>query len=435
MEWTANHWKNSVRQFRQFMGPMIADLGRAERRGAATRYVTGLLLPGQRKSVEPMAARMAVDPQPLTHLLADSPWDPGAVWTALRQEALPHLPAVEAWIVDETGWLKQGRQSVGVQHQYCGAVGKQANCQVCVEVVVSTGEIAAPVAGQLYLPESWTKDRARCTQAGVPADLGFATKPHLGAALLAQVVQDGVQKAPVLGDCAYGDNAEFRSAVRQLGLEFFLTIDPTKHKGWLQPVRLVRGRKLRRVAEGQPAAQTLLALAQALPEKTWQACTWKAADGSRRRTRLAWVEVYLQEGLDGPANDLERVWLVVDWPAGDAAPYHCYLAQLDRPPQQGRCLRLSRGRFAIEQYFQRGKTDLGLDHHEGRSWAGFHHHLVLAALAYWFVLLTFERIKKNFWPDVGTDAPRDPAVVGEMARLLRLLRHQIPEGTARFQLT
>jgi len=432
MEWTAHHWKNSVRQFRQFIGPMIAGLGRAERRGAATRYVTGLLLPGARKSVEPMAARMAVDPQPLTHLLADSPWDPAAVWTALRQEALPHLSAVEAWIVDETGWLKQGRQSVGVQHQYCGAVGKQANCQVCVEVVVSTGEIAAPVAGQLYLPESWTKDRARCTQAGVPTDLGFATKPQIAAALLAQVVQAGVQKAPLLGDCAYGDNAAFRSAVRQLGLEFFLTVDPTKHKGWLQPVRLVRGRKLRRVAEGESAAQTLLALAQALPAAAWHACTWKAADGSTRRTRLAWVEVYLQEGLDGPANELERVWLVVDWPSGDAAPYHCYLAQLDRPPHRAPCLRWSRGRFAIEQYFQRGKTDLGLDHHEGRSWAGFHHHLVLAALAYWFVLLTFERIKKNFWPDVGTDAPRDPAVVGEMARLLRLLRHPISTGSARF---
>ena len=432
MEWTANHWKNSVRQFRQFISPMIADLGRTERRVAATRYVTGLLLPGQRKSVEPMAARMAVDPQPLTHLLADSPWAPAGVWTALCQEAVSPLSAVEAWIVDETGWLKQGRQSVGVQHQYCGAVGKPANCQVCVEVVVSTGEIAAPVAGQLYLPESWTNDRPRCAQAGVPAGIVFATKPQIAAALLAQVVQAGVQKAPVLGDCAYGDNAEFRAAVRQLGLEFFLTVDPTKHKGWLQPVRLVRGRKRGRVAEDQPAAQTLLALAQALPEAAWQACTWKAAEGRTRRTRLAWVEAYLQEGLDRPAKELERVWLVVDWPAGDAAPYHCYLAQLDRPPQKGRCLRLSRGRFAIEQYFQRGKTDLGLDHHEGRSWAGFHHHLVLAALAYWFVLLTFERLKKNFWPDVGTDAPRDPAVVGEMARLLRLLRHQIPTRSARF---
>lgn len=430
MEWTANHWKNSVRQFRQFISPLIADLGRAERRVAATRYVTGLLLPGERKSVEPMAARMKVDPQPLTHLLAESPWDPALVWRALRQEAVPHLPAVAAWIVDETGWLKQGRQSVGVQHQYCGAVGKQANCQVCVEVVVSTGEIAVPVAGQLYLPESWTKDRPRCAQAGVPSEIGFATKPQIAAALLAQVVQDGVPKAPVVGDCAYGDNAEFRSAVRQLGLEYFLTVDPTRHKGWLKPVRLVRGRKLRRVAQGQSAAQTLLTLAQALRKPAWQACTWKAADGSTRRTRLAWVEVYLQEGLDRPANDLERVWLVVDWPEGDAAPYHCYLAQLDRPPQKARSLRLSRGRFAIEQYFQRGKTDLGLDHHEGRSWLGFHHHLVLAALAYWFVMLMFERIKKNFWPDVGTDAPRDPAVVGEMARLLRLLRRDIPQRIA-----
>ncbi len=270
-------------------------------------------------------------------------------------------------------------------------------------------------------------DRSRRAQAGVPAETGFATKPQIAAALLAQVVRDGVQPAPVLGDCGYGDNAEFRAAVRHLGLEFFLTVDPAKHQGWLQPLRLARGRKPRRVAVGQPATRTLLALAQALAPEAWRSCTWKADDGSTRRTRLAWGEIHLPNGQDGPANGLERVWLIVDWPAGDAAPYHCYLAQLDRPPHQARCLRWSRGRGALEHYFQRGKTDLGLDHHEGRSWAGFHHHLVLAALAYWFVVLTGERTKRDFWPDVGTDVPRDPAVVGEMARLLRR-RRPIPKG-------
>ena len=414
MEWNIRHWKNHVREFHQFVTPMVRTLGRAERRVAATRYVQGLLLPGQRKSVEPMADRMQVDPQPLTHLLTDSPWSAEELWTVLRREAVPVLGAMEAWIVDETGWLKQGKNSVGVQHQYCGAVGKQANCQVCVEIVVSSGEIAAPVAGQLYLPESWTQDRRRCEEAGVPAEVSFATKPQIAAGLLAQLVREGMSAAPVLGDCAYGDNAEFRAAVRSLGLEFFLTVDPTKHKGWLEPPQLVPKRKRQQVAKQQPPARTLEELALGLAASVWQGCTWKAADGSTRRTRLAWVRVYLQEGVRGPDNAPEEVWLVIDWPQGDAEPYHYYLAHLKSPPQRSRCLRLSRGRYHIEQYFQRGKDDLGLDHYEGRSWQGFHHHLVLAALAYWFVRVVFERIKKNFWPDVGADPADDPATLGEL---------------------
>lgn len=137
--------------------------------------------------------------------------------------------------------------------------------------------------------------------------------------------------------------------MRQLGLDFFLTVDATKPKGWRQPMRRVRGRKLRRVVERQPGAQTVLALARGLSASAWQACTWKAAAGSRRRTCLAWVDIYLPEGLVGPANQLERVWRVVDWPAGDAPPYHCNLANLDRPPQKTRARRWSRGRFAKEK--------------------------------------------------------------------------------------
>ena len=232
MEWNPKLWKQSINQFQQFLGPLISDLGRSERRVAATRYIEGLLIPGERKSMEPMAARLGVDKQSLQQFVTDSPWSDQALWSAIRREVVPHLEPLEAIIVDETGWLKQGKGSVGVAHQYCGAVGKQANCQVSVEVVVTDGWVAAPIGGRLYLPQSWIDDRERCARAGVPEEVEFATKPMLAIEIIKEALSDGVAATPILGDAVYGDNAAFRAALRNLELEFFLQVDPGKHKGW-----------------------------------------------------------------------------------------------------------------------------------------------------------------------------------------------------------
>ena len=144
MEWNAKLWKQSFQHFTQFMTPLVASLGRSERRVAAARYVQGLLMPGHRKSIEPMAERQGVDAQSLQQLITSSPWSDDTVWRSIRQELVPHLEPIEAWVVDEVGWVKQGQNSVGVAHQYCGAVGKQANCQVSVEVVVSDDVATTP---------------------------------------------------------------------------------------------------------------------------------------------------------------------------------------------------------------------------------------------------------------------------------------------------
>jgi len=425
MEWNAKLWKENLRHFSQFMIPLIASLGRSERRVAASRYVQGLLMPGHRKSIEPMAERQGVDAQSLQQLITSSPWSDDRVWRSIRQELVPYLEPIEAWVVDEVGWVKQGQHSVGVAHQYCGAVGKQANCQVSVEVVVSDGWVAAPIGGRLYLPEHWVKDRRRRQQAGVPPEIDFQTKPRLALDMVRQAQEEGVALAPVLGDSVYGDNAEFRQGLRHLGMEFFLQVDPGKHKGWNQAVPTELKRMRRHVSAEAPSAQTLTELTAVLPPGQWKACSWKAADGRTRRTRLAWQEVFLQHGLRQAQGDLEKVWLVVDWPAGDPEPYHYYLAHLHRSPAKPLCLKLSRSRWHIKQYFQRSKDDLGLDHFEGRSWRGFHHHLVLSALAYLFVLTVYLRTKKNFWCDVGTDSPDDAALSGEADRLLQLVRNQV----------
>ncbi|MEO6625191.1 MAG: IS701 family transposase [Burkholderiaceae bacterium] len=393
--------------------------------GGGGALLQGLLMPGQRKSIEPMAAKLGVDAQGLQQFVSDSPWSDQAVWTVVRQQIIPHLEPMEAWVVDETGWLKQGQHSVGVSHQYCGSVGKQANCQVSVELVVSDGWIAAPIGGRIYLPESWTKDRARCARAGVPQDIGFATKPMIALQLLREALVDGVAPAPVLGDAAYGDNAEFRAGVRALDLEFLLQVDAAKHKGWNFEVPTALKQVRRHPTAAAPPSQTLVEIAAGIPADQWQAAHWKRASGERGATRLAWCEVWLQHALRKPGGELEKLWLVVDWPADAAEPYHYYLAHLHRAPAKARCLTLSRSRWHIEQYFQRAKDDLGFDHFESRSWTGFHHHLVLSALAYLFILTIHARAKKNFWCDVGTDVARDPAVAGEVDRLLLLLRQQI----------
>src|SRR5215467_5301317 len=168
MECNARRWKNRISELTKFLTPLVATLGRSERRRAAMHYVEGLLIPGQRKSIEPMAARLGVDARSLQQLLTSSPWSDEALWKAIRREVIPHLEPLEAWVVDETGWLKQGQHSVGVSHQYCGAVGKSANCQVSVELVVSEGWVAAPIAAQLYLPRELERRRRAAAEAGLP---------------------------------------------------------------------------------------------------------------------------------------------------------------------------------------------------------------------------------------------------------------------------
>jgi SRSO17 transposase len=419
-------WKRSARQFAGFIEPLVAELGRSERREGAALYVQGLLLPGERKSIEPMALRLGVDKQKLQQLIADSPWDDQTVWRAIRREVVPVMEPLTAWVVDETGWLKQGDKSVGVARQYCGAVGKRANCQVSVEVVVSNGEIAAPVAGRLYLPEGWANDDARRQAAGIPRTVPFQTKPEIALELIKQALADGVSPAPVLGDEIYGNVSGFRRALRQLGMEYFLNV-ASDLQAWTDPVTTRFAKKYWVVAKGQPASSSLAALSRRIMPAQWHHVAWRAANGSKRQTRIAYLAVYVLSDLNQATGDWPPTWLVVDWPEGDTEPYHLYLAWFKTEPNARRCLRLSRGRFAVEQFFQRDKTDLGLDHYEGRSWRGFHHHLVLAAVAYLFVLVIYLRSKKNSWCHVGADTACDAAVAIAADRLLPLLRDSIPK--------
>ena len=434
MEWNQKMWRRSVGQLAEFLGPLAADLRRCEQREGLAYYVQGLLMPGERKSIEPMAQRLNVDKQKLQQLIADSPWDEEDVWRAIRQEVVVTMEPLAAWIVDETGWVKQGEKSVGVARQYCGAVGKRANCQVSVDVVVSDGQIAAPVAGRLYLTEDWVADGARRQAAGVPPAVQFQTKPEIALDLIRQVSSDGVDPAPVLGDEVYGRASELRRGLRQLNLEYCLNA-PEDLLAWTEPVATRRIKEGWDIARGQPGAHSLGALSRNIPPDQWHDVAWQSAEGTRRQTRIAWRAVYARTDLDRATGEWPQTWLVADWPEGEAEPYHLYLAWLKRKPSSKYFLRLTRGRFTVEQFFQRDKTDLGLDQYEGRSWRGFHHHLVLVAVAYLFVLVTYLKSKKNFWCYVGTGTARDSAVAGAIDRTLSLLRDPIPTRKPRLKLT
>jgi SRSO17 transposase len=268
----------------------------------------------------------------------------------------------------------------------------------------------------------------------VPPEVSFQTKPAIALELVKQILADGVSSAPVLGDEVYGAASELRWGLRRLGLEYFLNTG-SDLLAWTRPVKTRLAKKYWGVAEGEPAARSLAVLSKTITTAQWHPVAWRAADGTKRQTRVAWLAVYVLSDLDRDTGEWPPTWLVVDWPAGDADPYHLYLAWFKTPPTPQRCLRLSRGRFPVEQFFQRGKTDLGLDHYEGRSWQGFHHHLVLAAIAYLFVTVIYLRSKKNFWCYVGTGVARDAAVVGAADRLLSVLRDGVRAENHRLDIT
>jgi SRSO17 transposase len=413
VEWTTKLWRRSHERFESFVTAWTAPLGRLERRIAASQYVQGLIIPGQRKSVAPLAERMGTDAQRIQQFLCDSPWDATQLWKIIRSDIIPHFGTIEAWIVDETGWVKQGTHSVGVSHQYCGAVGKQANCQVCVEIAVSNGELAAPIAAELYLSKGWIEDEERCRKAGVPENTRFRTKLEIAIDLIRQAVKDEVSPAPVLADAHYGDGYEFRQCLKELGLEFLLQVSQREHKAWLTEVN-------RKNLEQADEPETLLEIAKSLPKAEYKTTRWRNAAGKELATRIAKKEVFLQKGLK-EVGRAERLWLVVDWPKDHSEPYQIYLGHFRKSPPTALCLRLGRSRFHIEQYFQRSKSDLGFDHYEGRSWQGFHHHLVLTTLAYLFILQEHQYAKKNFCSLVGEGDGGDPDLSTAINRWLPLL--------------
>jgi SRSO17 transposase len=394
-------------------------LGHADRRGPLRAYTTGLLLPGERKSVEPMAAR--VDPlrvgaahQSLHHFVAKAAWDDAALLKAARDYALPALQErgpVRAWIVDDTGLPKKGKLSVGVARQYCGQLGKRDNCQVAVTLSVANEHASLPVAYRLYLPEAWAADPARRATAGVPEEVGFRTKPAIALGQVRQALADGMPPGVVVTDAGYGNDTGFRDGITAQGLPYVAGILGTTAlwppgTGPL-PARPRNGRgrppkRLRRDPEHQPLAAE--ALAAGLPAGAWRSVTWREGTSGPLAPRFAAVRVR-------PAHDDFRLsepraeeWFLAEWPEGEDEPTKYWLSTLPEATSLEDLVATARLRWRVERDFEELKQELGLGHFEGRGWRGFHHHASLCIAAYAF--LVAERCR--FSPPGWRPRPRAP---------------------------
>jgi SRSO17 transposase len=387
-------------RLQEFLTTMLASVGRAERRRHGSLYVQGLLLDGERKSIEPLAGRVpGGNVQALQQFVGQSPWTWEPVRRRLAQRMAAELRPAAAWIVDDTGFPKQGRHSVGVARQYSGTLGKVGNCQVAVTVHLSTPTESMPLNWTLYLPQAWTADAVRCRQAGVPDRTPFRTKGELALELIDQLLADGLGRQPVLADAGYGNSTKFRASLASRGLQYMVGVESSTTV-WEQPTPRVqphrrndRGRPCRPYYRDQPIA--LCDLALALPLQLWRTITWRQGTQGPQRSRFTAVRVQPAHGHAHHQPELEAVWLLIQWPREMAAPTKYWFSNLPEGVALRRLVHLAKLRWRVEQNYQQLKEELGLDHYEGRGWQGWHHHVTLVCLAYAFLLLERRRSKKN----------------------------------------
>jgi SRSO17 transposase len=390
----------SERRFDEYLGRIAEVLGHRNRHGPLRAYVSGLCLPGERKSIEPMAAR--VDPrrvrarhQSMHHFVSNAPWQEKEVIGVARDWVLEQMErhgAVAAWIVDDTGIPKKGRHSVGVARQYCGPLGKQDNCQVAVSVTLANEAVSVPAAYQLYLPESWVSDRRRRREVGVPEAMGPETKWQIALEQIRALRGQGLPAAPVVADAGYGVVTAFRDGLTQMGIPYVVGVsgDTTVWPPGKEPLSPLPygglGRpptKVRRTKRWHPLS--IRALAQQLPASAWKTITWRQGIRGPMRSRFALLRVRPahRDQTRHQARDVE--WLVIQWAQGDSAASKSWLSTMPPDTSHAQLVRLAKLRWRIERDYQELKDEFGLDHFEGRSWRGFHHHAALCIAAYAFL--------------------------------------------------
>ena len=384
----------SERRFAAYVEGLIRVIGHADRAGPLHDYCTGLILPGERKSVEPMAARTApgrcsAQHQSLLHFVGVAPWSDEAVLGKVRELVLPaierHGP-IEAWIIDDTGLPKQGRHSVGVQHQYCGQLGKQANCQVAVSLSIANHWASLPVAYRLYLPKEWAEDGARRDKAGVPLEIGFKTKPEIALEQLRLACEAGLPRGVGLMDAAYGNDSRLRSGMTALGLSYVAGILPNSLMWPCGAGPRRRGKPMNNAGRrDEPDLVSAKEVALALPMRAWRTVRWRQGSADWLSSRFARVRVGVGHNRLIPES-LSREWLLIEWPEGEAEPSKYWLSTLPADIGWRRLVDLAKLRWRIERDYQELKQEVGLGHYEGRGWRGFHHHATLSIAAYGFLI-------------------------------------------------
>jgi SRSO17 transposase len=384
--------------------------GHADRNIPLRNYCSGLLLDGERKSIEPIAARLAPDHvqsmhESLHNFVAVSPWSDADMLRQVRNYVLPAMQKigpVVAWVVDETSFVKKGVHSVGVARQYCGRLGKKENCQVAVSLSVATATGSLPIDWRLYLTEEWVKDTERRTETHVPDEVQFRTKPQIALAQIQQAVEDGVPPGVVLADEVYGSNREFREGVAHLKLDYSLAVrstttvwalehQPLPPQPWKGKGR--RAKRLRRDQAHRPI--TVEQSARSLPEKAWREVSWREGSKEMLRSRFAALRVRPAYGDDRKEGLQPEQWLLIEWATGAAEPSGYWVASLPVKTSLKRLVEISKHRWVIERDYEELKSELGLAQYEGRSWRGFHHHATLCIAAYGFLIAERSRFSPS----------------------------------------
>jgi SRSO17 transposase len=394
-------------EFERYINHLCEALGQRDRHGGFADYSRGLMLPIERKSVEPLAAH--TDPlhvsarhQSLHHLVAQSEWSDKAVLKCVRDWVMPKLGPKSRfyWIVDDTGFPKKGVHSVGVARQYCGQLGKQDNCQVAVSLSLSTERGSVPIDWRLYLPEQWAKDRRRRKKAGVPEELKFQTKPQIALEQIRAAKAAGLPIGMVLADAGYGNETAWREALGEMELEYCVGVQSvtTVWAAGTGPVPPKRKNKIgrsrtrwQRVAGAPPLS--VKGVSETLTARRWHTVVWREGTNEKLSSRFAAVRVRAahrdEEGLRAPR---EKQWLLIEWPV-EAQPTKYWLSTLPVNTSLVELVKTAKMRWRIERDYQELKQEFGLSHYEGRGWRGFHHHATLCIAAYGFLLA--ERLKHD----------------------------------------
>ena len=403
-----------------FVGQVGGILGHQQRRESFAMYAMGLMGDGDRKSVEPIAARAcgsaahgSATHQRLLHFIANSDWDDNAVRLHGAKHALAALMArgeqVECWVFDDTGFLKQGKESPGVQRQYTGSAGKVTNCQTAVSLSLTTGSEHVCADFALYLPESWANDKGRRKQAHIPDDVVFRTKPEIAIDMIKQAVKDGLPPGVVLADSGYGDSSAFRNEVRSQGLEYAVGVHG--------PTRVFQVNGNGRIF-GKPIG--VAALGKSLSPTAFRTLVWRQGTQAPLSSRFATL-VVVSAHDDGIAiDDRERILLLIEWPEGEDAPSKFTFAALDRKVSRKELVRIVKERYRTERLYQDLKGELGLDHFEGRTYRGWNHHVSVVLSCFSFILA--ERAQRFSPQRVGKSGDRS---IGKQAgaALRGLVRH------------
>lgn len=360
-------------------------------------YMRGLIEQGPRKSLEPMVARLGseADYESLQNFLAVSPWDPAAVVRASAERATPEI-GVEAWVLDDTGFPKDGKGSPGVKRQYSGTLGKIGNCQIGVSVHAVGERGTAPLGWALYLPEEWCTDAERRAKAKIPEDLAFKTKPELGVELVEQAAGWEVPAAPVLGDCAYGENTELRDRLDDAGREYVLAVSAqlavfAPATAFEVPERKGKTGRPRTRSRPDRKPESIGSLVHRLGPQETQIVTFRdGPDGEPVTSRFLLARVRAAHEWQKRPSPPREEWLIAEWPEGSEEPTDYWLSNLPEGAAPEQLGRLARMRWKIELDYRQLKGELGLDHYEGRSYLGWHHHTALVSAAHGF--LTLERL-------------------------------------------